>query len=118
VLPGYQGILIRDGYPGYDHLTGALNAWCGAHLLRDLKDVHDASPDQQEWAGKMGCLLLWAPRSGARRPPRRQDRHRLAVLRDLFRGHPWIPRARAVRITTRHPRHTAPRHTVPVSLAE
>ncbi len=60
VLPGYQGILVRDGYPGYDHLTSALHAWCGAHLLRDLKDVHDTGPDQQEWAGKMGCLLLWA----------------------------------------------------------
>ena len=60
VLPGYQGVLVRDGYAGYEHLTGALHAWCGAHLLRDLKDVHDSGPGLQEWAGKMGCLLLWA----------------------------------------------------------
>jgi transposase len=60
VLPGYAGIIVRDGYNGYTHLTGALHAWCGAHLLRDLKDVHDAEPGRQEWAAKMGCLLLWA----------------------------------------------------------
>jgi transposase len=60
VLPGYAGILVRDGYHGYAHLTGAAHAWCGAHLLRDLKDLHDAAPQAQEWAAKIGCLLLWA----------------------------------------------------------
>ena len=31
VLPGYQGILVRDGYhQGYGHLAAALHAWCGA----------------------------------------------------------------------------------------
>jgi transposase len=60
VLPGYDGILVRDGYNGYAHLTDALHAWCGAHLLRDLQDAHDADPGRHQWAGKMGCLLLWA----------------------------------------------------------
>ena len=60
VLPAYAGILVRDGYNGYAHLAGALHAWCGAHMLRDLQDVHDAEPGRQEWAAKMGCLLLWA----------------------------------------------------------
>jgi transposase len=60
VLPGYDGILVRDGYNGYAHLTSAAHAWCGAHLLRDLKDVHDAGPGRQEWAAQMACLLLWA----------------------------------------------------------
>ncbi|MDQ2873791.1 MAG: transposase [Actinomycetota bacterium] len=31
VLPGYEGIIVRDGYAGYAHLTSALHAWCGAH---------------------------------------------------------------------------------------
>jgi transposase len=31
VLPGYAGVLVRDGDAGYAHLTGALHAWCGAH---------------------------------------------------------------------------------------
>jgi Transposase IS66 family len=30
VLPGYQGVIVRDGYAGYSHLTGALHAWCRA----------------------------------------------------------------------------------------
>jgi transposase len=31
VLPGYTGIIVRDGYGGYSHLSTALHAWCGAH---------------------------------------------------------------------------------------
>ena len=31
VLAGYAGVIVRDGYAGYDHLTDALHAWCGAH---------------------------------------------------------------------------------------
>jgi len=60
VLPGYAGVLVRDGYQGYYHLADAAHAWCAAHLLRDLQGLHDAEPGEQEWAAKMGCLLLWA----------------------------------------------------------
>jgi transposase len=60
VLPGYAGILVRDGYHGYAHLTDAAHAWCAAHLLRDLKGLHDAGPDTGQWAAKIACLLLWA----------------------------------------------------------
>jgi len=58
VLPGYAGILVRDGYHGYAHLTDAAHAWCAAHLLRDLKGLHDAGPDTGQWAAKIACLLL------------------------------------------------------------
>jgi transposase len=59
VLPGYQGILVRDGYHGgYGHLTGALHAWCGAHLLRDLKGLYEFEPGKQDWARQMAALLL------------------------------------------------------------
>jgi transposase len=61
VLPGYQGILVRDGYHGgYGHLTGALHAWCGAHLLRDLKDLYEFEPAGQAWAQQMASLLIEA----------------------------------------------------------
>ena len=61
VLPGYQGILVRDGYhSGYGHLTGALHAWCGAHLLRDLKDLYEFEPREQDWAAQMAGLLIEA----------------------------------------------------------
>ena len=61
VLPGYQGILVRDGYHGgYGHLTGALHAWCGAHLLRDLQDLYQFEPGKQDWAEQMAWLLIEA----------------------------------------------------------
>ena len=59
VLPGYAGIIVRDGYHGgYGHLTDALHAWCGAHLLRDLKDLYEFEPREQDWAAQMAALLL------------------------------------------------------------
>jgi transposase len=60
VLPGYQGVIVRDGYAGYGHLTSALHAWCGVHLLRDLKGLYDFEPSRQEWASQMAALLIEA----------------------------------------------------------
>ena len=60
VLPGYGGVIVRDGYAGYGHLTDALHAWCGAHLLRDLKSLYDFEPGQQDWAATMAALLTEA----------------------------------------------------------
>jgi transposase len=60
VLPGYTGVIVRDGYVGYRHLTDALHAWCGVHLLRDLKSLYDFEPAQQEWASQMAGLLIEA----------------------------------------------------------
>ena len=58
ILPGYAGTIVRDGYAGYTHLTDALHAWCGAHLLRDLAAFHRADPDEQVWAAAMADLLI------------------------------------------------------------
>jgi transposase len=60
VLPAFTGVLVRDGYAGYEHLTGAVHAWCGAHLLRDLRSISDADPDGQLWALAMANTLLEA----------------------------------------------------------
>jgi transposase len=60
VLPAFTGVLVRDGYAGYEHLTGAVHAWCGAHLLRDLRSISDADPDGQLWALAMADTLLEA----------------------------------------------------------
>ena len=60
VLPGYGGVIVRDGYAGYGHLTDALHAWCGVHLLRDLKGLYDFEPGKQEWASRMAGLLIEA----------------------------------------------------------
>jgi transposase len=58
VLPEFTGVLVRDGYPGYEHLTTAIHAWCGAHLLRDLRSISDADPTGQLWAQAMATTLL------------------------------------------------------------
>lgn len=64
VLPELSGwqVLIRDGYGGYTHLTNVLHAWCGAHLLRDLRGIHEADPEGQPWAKAMADTLLEAHR--------------------------------------------------------
>jgi transposase len=60
VLPGYEGVIVRDGYAGYGHLTSALHAWCAVHLLRDLKGLYDFEPAKQGWASQMAALLIEA----------------------------------------------------------
>jgi transposase len=60
VLPAFSGVLVRDGYAGYEHLTQALHAWCAAHLLRDLRSISDADPDGQLWALAMATTLIEA----------------------------------------------------------
>nr|WP_235967117.1 IS66 family transposase [Micromonospora rubida] len=60
VLPGFDGALVRDGYAAYRHLTDADHAWCGAHLLRDLKGVYEPDPDGQSWAEVMADTMLMA----------------------------------------------------------
>jgi transposase len=47
ILPGYTGTIVRDGYKGYEHLTDALQAWCGAHGLRDLAGLYCFDPGGQ-----------------------------------------------------------------------
>jgi hypothetical protein len=79
VLPGYAGVIVRDGYAGYGHLTDALHAWCGAHLLRDLKGLHDFEP------GSRNGHRSWpACSSGPATPPRPPGRPG---------SHPWTPRS-------------------------
>jgi transposase len=55
--------LAGDGYAGYTHLTDVEHAWCGAHLLRDLRGIHEADPTGQLWAQAMADTLLEAHRT-------------------------------------------------------
>lgn len=77
VLPelGEGQVLVRDGYAGYSHLTGVLHAWCGAHLLRDLRGIHEADPAGQLWAKAMADTLIEAHRIAT--TAREQGRDRL-----------------------------------------
>jgi len=83
VLPGYTGIIVRDGYAGYEHLTDALHAWCGAHLLRDLKSLYDFEPGKQDWAVQIARLLIEARDAAAAARQAGQSALDAALLDDL-----------------------------------
>ncbi len=83
VLPDYQGVIVRDGYAGYGHLTGALHAWCGVHLLRDLKGLYDFEPGRQDWASRMAGLLIQARDAASAARQAGQCALDAAVLDDL-----------------------------------
>jgi len=74
ILPDFTGVLVRDGYAGYDHLP-AVHAWCAAHLLRDLRAVSDTDPTGQLWAVAMADTLTGAHR--AAQAARAAGAHRL-----------------------------------------
>ena len=61
VLPGYSGVIVRDGYLGKlqapDRCAARL---VRVHLLRDLKGLYDFEPSQQHWASQMAGLLIQA----------------------------------------------------------
>ena len=89
VLPGYTGTIVRDGYAGYDHLSGAVHAWCGAHGLRDLKGLYEFDPEGQVWARSMADLLIWANKqaTAARAAGQvRLDDGQLSQIRSWYRG--------------------------------
>jgi len=60
IWPAFTGVLVRDGYAGYEHLDKIEHAWCGIHLVRDLRAVHDPDPRGQSWAEAMVNTLLLA----------------------------------------------------------
>ena len=89
VLPGYAGTIVRDGYKGYEHLTSALHAWCGAHGLRDLAGLYRFDPQGQLWARSMADLLIDAnARAAAARTAGHAglDEAQLAHIRSWYLG--------------------------------
>jgi transposase len=63
VLTKLTGVLVRDGYVGYKHLTNVLHAWCSAHLLRDLRGIHEGDPEGQLWAKALAARPWPTPSS-------------------------------------------------------
>jgi transposase len=89
VLVGYTGTIVRDGYASYEHLTGAVHAWCGAHGLRDLAGLYRFDPDGQVWARSMADLLIWANKQATATRAAGQARlssSQLAEIRSWYRG--------------------------------
>lgn len=54
ILPFYTGISIHDRWSSYDKYP-CLHGLCNAHLLRDLKFMHEEM--NREWAEKIKCIL-------------------------------------------------------------
>jgi transposase len=89
VLDGYAGVIVRDGYAGYAHLVDALHAWCGAHLLRDLKSVYDADPTAQAGAQAMATTLamgLQATKKARAAGATELDEQQIFFLRSAYAG--------------------------------
>jgi transposase len=89
ILPGYAGTIVRDGYKGYEHLTDALHAWCGAHGLRDLAGLYRFDPHGQVGARSMAGLLVDAnaQATAARSAGHASlDETQLAHIRSWYRG--------------------------------
>jgi transposase len=82
VLGEFTGVLVRDGYAGYTHLQ-AVHAWCGAHLLRDLRSISDADPDGQLWATALATTLLETNRAAHAARERGADRLNEATLNQI-----------------------------------
>jgi transposase len=88
VLGEFTGVLIRDGYSGYSHLP-AVHAWCGAHLLRDLRSISDADPGGQLWASAMATTLTdahHAAHQARERGAERLDAATLTQIRSHYHG--------------------------------
>jgi len=89
VLPGYTGTIMRDGYAGYAHLIDAHHAWCGAHLIRDLRGIYTADSDTQTWATAMATTLTDANTAAASARAAGQtllDPQLQATIRNHYRG--------------------------------
>ena len=70
VLVGFTGVLVRDGYAGYDHFKDAAHAECGAHMLARAQgrprgrpsraavgrvdDAHPADGQEDDGRGRRG----------------------------------------------------------------
>jgi transposase len=88
VLAAFTGVLVRDGYAGYDHLP-AVHAWCGAHLIRDLRSVSDSDPAGQRWAIAMADTLTAAHHAACQAREQGLDRlddQTLTTLNNHYRG--------------------------------
>jgi hypothetical protein len=75
----------RQGYAGYPHLANVLHAWYGAHLLRDLRGIHEADQAGQLWAKAMADTLLEAHRIATAARAEGRDQLTAAELRTIDR---------------------------------
>lgn len=58
ILSQYEGTCVHDGYPSYHQYGRCRHSLCGAHLLRELTYLNEASEQERVWAEPLIELLL------------------------------------------------------------
>ena len=58
ILPYYRGTCVHDGWQSYRQYGQCLHSLCGAHLLRELTYLSEASEEEKKWAEPIIKLLL------------------------------------------------------------
>lgn len=85
-LKGFLGVLIHDGYQGYNTVEGAEHGICGVHFLRHthgIADLEDASDEAKEFHYQM----TWFFRMARKKKKRcRNDDERLALHHHIQRA--------------------------------
>jgi transposase len=56
LVPAFKGTLLHDAYASYWVFEDCHHALCNAHILRELRFVHEEQ--EQSWAGELKNLLL------------------------------------------------------------
>jgi transposase len=110
IWPAFTGVLVRDGYSGYSHLADIEHAWCGIHLVRDLRSISDPDPGGQVWATAMADTLVLANRTAHTARDQGRDAltpAELTTIRNRYHG--AIALGRDENRTGRDPLHDAAR---------
>jgi transposase len=58
ILARYAGTCVHDGFKAYQHYSQCRHSLCGAHLLRELTYLSEASAEERSWAEPLSALLL------------------------------------------------------------
>lgn len=85
-LKGFSGVLIHDGYQGYNAVEGAEQGICGVHFLRHTKEIADVK-DASEEAKEFHYQMTWFFRRARKKKKRcTNDEERLALYRHIKRA--------------------------------
>jgi transposase len=91
ILKSYTGVCVHDRWASYDRYTQCIHALCNAHLLRDLKFLHEEQ--NRKWAGELLALLQGANKRKNQGKVTRYYRRRIrneitGLVKQALRGEP------------------------------
>lgn len=95
ILAQYEGTCVHDGFAAYRQYGRCQHSLCGAHLLRELIYLGEASADERTWAEPLIELLLEmkeaaaVAREGGRRQVSREQVRALSQRYDALTEPQW-----------------------------